>query len=63
MQKVVWTETEVTPDSPQPLKLAQPQAKQNYYRDIAVLAFAGVIAAPLVHRFLHRLHADEEQGR
>ena len=25
---------------------------------IAVLAIAGVIAAPLVHRFLHRLHAD-----
>jgi len=33
------------------------------YSGIAVLAFAGVIAAPLVHRFLHRLHADEEQGR
>lgn len=31
------------------------------YSGIAVLAFAGVIAAPLVHRFLHRLHAD--QGR
>jgi len=29
------------------------------YSGIAVLAFAGVIAAPLVHRFLHRLHADE----
>ena len=29
------------------------------YSGIAVLAFAGVIAAPLVHRFLHRLHCDE----
>jgi hypothetical protein len=33
------------------------------YSGIAVLAFAGVIAAPLVHRFLHRMHADEEQQR
>jgi hypothetical protein len=33
------------------------------YSGIAVLAFAGVIAAPLVHRFLHRLHADEEHGQ
>ena len=30
------------------------------YSGIAVLAFAGVIAAPLVHRFLHRLHADTD---
>ena len=28
------------------------------FSGIAVLAIAGVIAAPLVHRFLHRLHAD-----
>jgi hypothetical protein len=27
---------------------------------IAVLAITGVVAAPLVHRFLHRLHADAE---
>ena len=33
------------------------------YSGISVLAFAGVIAAPLVHRFLHRMHADEEQER
>ena len=33
------------------------------YSGIAVLAFAGVIAAPLVHRFLHRLHCDTEQQR
>jgi hypothetical protein len=31
------------------------------FSGIAVLAIAGVIAAPLVHRFLHRLHADEER--
>lgn len=30
------------------------------FSGIAVLAIAGVIAAPLVHRFLHRLHADME---
>jgi len=30
------------------------------FSGIAVLAIAGVIAAPLVHRFLHRLHADPE---
>lgn len=28
------------------------------YSGIAVLACAGVIAAPLIHRFLHRLHCD-----
>jgi hypothetical protein len=28
------------------------------FSGITVLAIAGVIAAPLVHRFLHRLHAD-----
>ena len=33
------------------------------FSGIAVLAIAGVIAAPLVHRFLHRLHADSEQSR
>ncbi len=31
------------------------------FSGIAVLAIAGVIAAPLVHRFLHRLHADSEE--
>lgn len=30
------------------------------FSGIAVLAIAGVIAAPLVHRFLHRMHADED---
>ncbi|MBN2512835.1 MAG: hypothetical protein JXB18_07860 [Sedimentisphaerales bacterium] len=38
MQRVVWTETEVTPETGT-IKLAQPQARLNYYRDIAVLAF------------------------
>jgi hypothetical protein len=32
------------------------------FSGIAVLAIAGVIAAPLVHRFLHRLHADSEKS-
>jgi hypothetical protein len=32
------------------------------FSGIAVLAIAGVIAAPLVHRFLHRLHADSGRG-
>ena len=30
------------------------------FSGIAVLAITGVVAAPLVHRFLHRLHADPE---
>ena len=33
------------------------------YSGIAVIAIAGVIAAPLVHRFLHRLHADAEKSK
>jgi hypothetical protein len=33
------------------------------YSGIAVLAIAAVITAPLVHRFLHRLHADSERSR
>ena len=33
------------------------------FSGIAVLAIAGVIAAPLVHRFLHRLHADSDESR
>lgn len=33
------------------------------FSGIAVLAIAGVIAAPLVHRFLHRLHADTSEKR
>lgn len=33
------------------------------FSGIAVLAIAGVIAAPLVHRFLHRLHADTSDKR
>lgn len=33
------------------------------FSGVAVLAIAGVIAAPLVHRFLHRLHADPDDSR
>ena len=33
------------------------------YSGIAVLAIAGVIAAPLVHRFLHRMHADSDEAQ
>jgi Na+-transporting NADH:ubiquinone oxidoreductase subunit NqrD len=33
------------------------------FSGIAVLAIAGVIAAPLVHRFLHRLHADTGESK
>ena len=33
------------------------------YSGIAVLAIAGVIAAPLVHRFLHRMHADPDESQ
>jgi hypothetical protein len=33
------------------------------FSGIAVLAIAGVIAAPLVHRCLHRLHADPGSSR
>jgi hypothetical protein len=32
------------------------------FSGIAVLVIAGVIFAPVVHRFLHRLHADEAEG-
>ena len=33
------------------------------FSGIAVLAIAGVIVAPLVHRFLHRMHADADDSR
>ena len=33
------------------------------FSGITVLAIAGVIAAPLVHRFLHRMHADADESR
>lgn len=32
------------------------------FSGVAVLAIAGVIAAPLVHRFLHRMHADSDDS-
>ena len=31
------------------------------YSGLAVLAIAGVIFAPVVHRFLHYLHADPDE--
>jgi Co/Zn/Cd efflux system component len=33
------------------------------YSGLAVLAIAGVIFAPAVHRFLHYLHADPDETR
>ena len=32
------------------------------YSGVAVLAFAGVVLAPLGHRLLHRFHAEDEPG-
>ena len=32
------------------------------YSGLAVLAAIGLIFAPLVHRMLHRFHADEGDG-
>jgi hypothetical protein len=39
MQKVVWTETSIKGPARYAGTLAQPEAFQNYYQDIAVLAF------------------------
>jgi hypothetical protein len=39
MQKVVWSETQVNGPLPGVQVLAQPQAFQGFYRDVAVLAF------------------------
>ena len=33
------------------------------FSGFAVLIIAGIIAAPLVHRFLHRLHADSGNSK
>jgi hypothetical protein len=33
------------------------------YSGLAVLAIAGVIFAPAIHRFLHYLHADSDEPR
>jgi hypothetical protein len=33
------------------------------YSGLAVIAIAGVVFAPVVHRFLHYLHADPENRR
>ncbi len=42
MQKVVWTETDVTGPAHFDGKLAQPEATRGFYRDISVLAFPRV---------------------
>lgn len=39
MQKLVWTEAEVTGGQPIDLALAQPATARDYYRDVVVLAF------------------------
>jgi hypothetical protein len=38
MQKVVWSSVQVTGPGPQQLTLPQPPTRENYYRDIAVVA-------------------------
>ncbi len=39
MQKITWSEAQVSSDSPAGIQLAQPQTVRDYYRDIVVLAF------------------------
>ncbi len=39
MQKLVWTKTFVKSGSKEPIVLPQPEANQNYYKDIAVYAY------------------------
>ncbi|WP_207492370.1 glycosyl hydrolase [Aridibaculum aurantiacum] len=45
MQKVVWTETFVDGGKPINVKLAQPETKENYYKDIAVYAYPTPVGA------------------
>ncbi len=33
------------------------------YSGIAFLTFAGVLFAPVYHRFLHKFHLDDREGR
>jgi hypothetical protein len=42
MQKVVWTETQVTGARRIDMMLLQPQTQEGFYRDIAVLAFPSI---------------------
>lgn len=39
MQQIVWNETTIAGGKPVAIKLARPYAKQDFYRDAAVLAF------------------------
>jgi hypothetical protein len=39
MQKLVWTKTAVVAGAKEAIILAQPETKENYYRDIAVYAY------------------------
>ena len=39
MQKLVWTKTYIKADQARKIKLAQPDANENYYKDIAVFAY------------------------
>jgi hypothetical protein len=36
---------------------------ENRASGLAVIAAAGIIFAPVVHRFLHRFHLDEERRK
>lgn len=45
MQKVVWSTTRVNAASAVPLRLPQPETNEDYYRDIAVLAFPSLVSA------------------
>ena len=39
MQKLVWTKTYISSDETAEIKLSQPEAKENFYKDIAVFAY------------------------
>lgn len=39
MQKLVWSKTYIKGGDPKPVKLEQPEAKEDYYEDIAVFAY------------------------
>jgi alpha-L-rhamnosidase len=39
MQKIVWTKTYVKGDQAKKINLSQPEANENYYKDVAVFAY------------------------
>ena len=53
MQKVVWSEVEVTSTNTAPVVLPQPKALEDYYEDIAVLA----MPAPMVNNRVSGIEA------